>query len=82
MEWSLDPLLITSAVAGLLSAGFVLGEYFSRRRDHREVVEVGLSLKTTLERIQATHNQLVVTQQELGDRLGAVEMSIRGSKGR
>ena len=76
----MEALLTITAVCGLLSTGFVLGDYLTRRHTELELRAERDKLKDTLASIQATHNQQVIATQEMADRMAGIEFSVRGGK--
>lgn len=73
-------LLAVAALIGLLAAGFVLGDYLARRRDVKYMRSTDKHLRDTLEKIQAVHNAQVQQLTDMADRLGGLEMHVKGVK--
>ena len=74
----MDLLLTLSGLTGLLTTGFVIGDFLNRRRLDRQLID----WRGTASQIQAVHNEQALLLRDLADRLAATEMYVKAGIGK
>jgi len=74
----MEVFVIIGAAFGLLAAGVVVGDIQYRRKILESLVKADEEWNQSLSAIQSVHNQQVESLKDFADRLGALEMVLRG----
>lgn len=76
----MELMLTITSMFGLLAAGFVAGDWLNRRAQAAELSTAQAKIRATLEAIQGVHNTNVQQLADLADRLGGIELMVKGMK--